>query len=147
MPVTAFDLIQKMEKVIADIPKETERIVKDNEKEILDLNREEQLYKKGIDSDGKRLKPYKPFTVSIKRAKGEIFNRTTLLDTGDFYKGFKIKFNGFSNPFNIYSTDSKSSELVEKYGNIFGLTKENEKYLNNELIKDELQKFINRNIG
>lgn len=146
MPVTAFDMIQRIEKVIADIPKETEKIIKINEQEILDLNREKQLYEKGIDSNGKRLIPYSPYTVALKRLKGEIYNHPTLFDLGDFYKGFKIKYNGLSNPFNIFSTDSKSSDLIEKYGDIFGLTKENEKYLNYEIIKPELERFIKKNI-
>lgn len=148
MPITAFDMIQRIEKVIADIPKETENIIKRNEQEVLDLNREKQLYEKGIDSNGKRIVPYySPYTIALKRSNQEVYNRVTLLDTGDFYKGFKIKFNGLSNPFNIFSTDSKSSDLIEKYGDIFGLTKENEKYLNYEIIKPELEKFIKKNIG
>lgn len=147
MPVTAFDMIQRIEKVIADLPKETENIIRRNEQEILDLNREKQLYDKGIDSNSRQLLAYKPFTIAIKRSKGEIYNRTTLLDTGDFYKGFKIKYNGLSNPFNIFSTDSKSSDLVEKYGDIFGLTEQNERYLNYEIIKPELEKFIKNHIG
>lgn len=68
-----------------------------------------------------------------------------MFDTGDFYKGFKIKYNGLSKPFNIFSTDSKSTDLVDKYGDIFGLTKDNEKYLNYEIIKPELEEFIKKN--
>lgn len=145
MPVTAFDMIQRIEKVIADIPKETENIIKRNEQEILDLNRERQLYDRGIDSNSRPLLPYRPATIAIKRSKGEIYNRTTLFDLGSFYKGFKIKYNGLSNPFNIFSTDSKSTDLVDKYGDIFGLTKDNEKYLNYEIIKPELEEFIKKN--
>jgi len=147
--MTAYDYIQKMERVISELPKESHRIIRQNEEEILNLNRDSQLYNKGIDSDGQRIFPtYSPFTRLIKRSEGKIFNHVTLFDTGDFYNGFRIKFNGYGKPFNIYSTDSKSSELQENYGtNIFGLTDQNEKYVNYEIIKPDLEKFIKRNLG
>lgn len=147
--MTAYDLIKKMEGVIEKIPSESHRIIKDNEEEILNLNRDSQLLDFGINSDGGKIFPeYTLFTKSIKRSEGRIFNRVTLFDTGAFYDGFKIKFNGLSNPFNIYSTDSKSSELQEKYGSsIFGLTQQNQNYLNYEIIKPELEKFIKQNLG
>lgn len=140
MATTVFDYMQKVKAVRDAIPQETENIIRKREQEILDLNRELQLYNKGVDSDGKNLLPYTPTTIFYKRQKGEVFNRTTLLDTGDFYKGFRIKItNGV---LSIYSTDSKSIDLVEKYGNIFGLTKENEVIFNNEIIKPDLWEYI-----
>jgi len=147
--MTAYDYIQKMERVISELPKESHRIIRQNEEEILDLNRDRQLYDKGIDSNGQRIfPPYSAVTRLIKRSQGNIFNRVTLFDTGDFYEGFRIKLNGYGNPFNIYSTDSKSSDLQEKYGSsIFGLTRQNEDYLNYQIIKPELEKFIKQNLG
>ena len=140
--ITVFDYIQKVKKVKGNIPKQTERIVLKNKKRILDLNRETQLFDKGIDSDGKLLREYKPFTIAIKRQKGEVFNRTTLLDTGSFYKGFDLLVR--NNVISIFSRDSKSADLVDKYGNIFGLIKENEIIVNQDIVLPEIWEYLNR---
>ena len=34
--------------------------------------------------------PYRPYTVTVKRKKGQPTNKVTLKDTGEFYKTFKI---------------------------------------------------------
>jgi len=147
--MTAYDYIQKLERVIEEIPKQSLNIIRENEEEILNLNRDSQLYDKGIDSNRQSIfPPYSQFTRLIKRSQGNIFNRVTLFDTGAFYDGFKIKLNGYGNPFNIYSTDSKSSNLQDKYGSsIFGLTEQNERFLNYEIIKPELEKYIKQHLG
>ncbi len=142
MANTIFDYMQNIKKVISEIPKETERILKSKEELILDLNRENQLFDKGINSDGVKLKPYKPSTIQIKKTENAPFNRTTLFDTGAFTKAFKLKTNDLT--FSIFSTDSKSSDLQDKYGsNIFGLTEENQQKTN-QIIKIEIEKFIKK---
>jgi len=142
MAKTVFDYMQNVKKVINDLPRETEKILKTKEETILDLNRDDQLFDLGINSDGGKLREYKASTVSIKRSQGKPFNRTTLFDTGAFTNAFKIKIN-FPN-FSIFSTDSKSSDLQDKYGsNIFGLTEENQRKTN-QLIKTEIEKFIKK---
>ena len=65
--------------------------------------------------------PYAPFTVRLKKQKGQPSDRVTLKDTGDFYEGFIVERKGDSVIFT--STDWKTSDLVEKYGkDIFGLS-------------------------
>ena len=61
---------------------------------VLDLNRIEQLYKRGIDSEGVTLETiggaYSDLTVAIKQTKGQPTDRVTLKDTGDFYESFQL---------------------------------------------------------
>jgi len=145
---TIMPTLDQLEKnlrfALANIDKQASVIVEQNKDFILDLNREKQLFDKGINSDGKLLRPYRPFTVSLKRQKGEPFNRTTLFDKGDFYKGFDLLFR--NNKISIFSRDSKSSDLQEKYGsNIFGFTPDNSK-IYAERFNSELTKYLKSTI-
>lgn len=99
--------------------------VKDNEGQIIELNTDEQLFLQGIDSEGQAITPgYTPFTVSIKRGKGQPTDHVTLRDTGDFHRSFKISYG--TDAFAIYADDPKAQKLENKYGaEIFGLTDEN----------------------
>ena len=60
---------------------------------ILDLNTEGQLFA-GIDAKNKELSStggaYAAYTVRLKRAKGQVADRVTLKDTGDFYSSFDL---------------------------------------------------------
>lgn len=51
---------------------------------------QKQLFEKGEDGNEKSLGEYSPFTVEIKRAKGQPFDRITLNDSGDFYDSFEV---------------------------------------------------------
>lgn len=86
----------------------------------IELN-QEQLYEQGEDSRGQKLEPYTFATVAIKRRKGQRSDRTTLKDTGAFYKSFKITITsgGF-----ILDADGQKEEtnLFDRYGvDILGL--------------------------
>ena len=139
---TLVEMIKKIEAAQKGLKAENLRIVKESESEILDLNRKDQLFDKGIDRDGDRLGSYTPTTVQIKQQKGQPFDRTTLFDTGDFYNSFKLKIQGFGDKLNIFATDVKTRPLVIKYGAIFGLTKENQYKLDKEIIKPKLDKWL-----
>lgn len=144
--VTIDDYIKNLEKLISLIPDEVNNIIEFNKQEILDLNREKQLFDLGINSDGSRITPfYTNSTVNYKRKVFMPYNRVTLYDTGSFYKEFD--FIKAKNKITIFSRDSKTSDLQDKYGSkIFGLTKEHQLELNYEIIKPELLKFINKYI-
>ena len=58
---------------------------------IIKLNTQEQLFKKGIDSKGVTLGVYAPFTIEIKKSKGQPTNHITLRDTGDLYNTWTVK--------------------------------------------------------
>lgn len=112
---------------------------------ILDLNTHEQLFLKGVDSQGQTIVPqYSRTTVQYKRAKRQPFNRVTLQDTGDFHLSFQVRFG--KKDFAIYATDPKTNKLERKYGkDITGLTDKSSRELA-ELMRDdftdELRKII-----
>lgn len=89
----------------------------------------------GYDGRGKKIEPeYTPFTVSIKRQKGQPTDRVTLRDTGDFYSSLRVEFD--EGGFYVTSDDSKAAELLEKYGtNIFRLSNQNLTILIREYIR------------
>jgi len=74
----------------------------------------DQLYS-GLRSDGSTITPpYRPRTIAIKEATGRPTDRVTLYDTGDYYKGFRVKV--YPNRAEMYNVDLKSDKLKEKYG-------------------------------
>ena len=81
----------------------------------------------GIRIDGKNITPqYSPFTVEIKKTKGQVTDRVTLKDTGAFYSGLTLE--ATKDAISFFSTDEKSASLENKYAKdkpIFGLTNEN----------------------
>lgn len=123
-------------------------VVEDSEAWIVDMNVEEQLYKRGVDSLNESImgyRPYTQFTIRIKEQKGQPTDRVTLRDTGDFESSFYVVADNMQ--FDITASDEKTGELIRKYGReIFGLTEENiqrliEEYLLPGLvakIRDEL---------
>lgn len=126
-----------------NIPQQTEGIINRNKAEIIDLNRQAQLYEKGEDSLGLDLKPYAFFTVQIKQLLGQPFDRTTLNYSGAFYDGFYLTVDKDNLILNFNSTDRKTPDLIGKYGkNIFGLNYDNQQKLNYEIILPELEKYI-----
>ncbi len=138
--MTVDEYIKNLEYVKANLRLEEAKVVSNNKDLILDLNRE-QLYEKGINNDGTPITPeYRPFTKRLKQSVGAIWSHVTLFHTGQFYRGFDLVKTG--NGFSVFSRDSKSSLLQDKYGSkIFGLTESNEKILN-DLLQKEMEVFI-----
>jgi len=123
-------------------------VIKKNEKKVVELNTNNQLFKQGVDSVGDRgtaIEPsYARSTISIKKKKGQPTNRVTLKDTGDFYKNTGVDF--ASKDFLITNHDKKYGKLIEKYGdNILGLTGDSRKLLSKG-VKRELLKLIKRKL-
>lgn len=140
---TIADYLEKAIFVRNSIPSEVDRIIEQNKPAILDLNRERQLYDKGIDATGNMLRSYSPFTIALKKQKGEVYNRTTLLDTGAFYRRFDLLVR--DGKVSFFSRDPKSEKLQDDYGEaIFGLTAENQKVMNEEIIKPRLAEYITK---
>lgn len=139
------DYIDKLDLLIRNYDNKIERIVYQNKEQIIDLNRENQLFDMGIDSNGKNLLEYSQATISIKIQKKQPIDRTTLFDTGEFYKGFFIKFNPSNYTLEIWSSDKKTTKLIEKYGkDIFGLIPKNIEYLDEKIIKKHLDEWVLR---
>lgn len=134
--------IRELEQLQKDVPKQAEIIAKKYKDEILDFIRVNQLFKKGIDGRNKKLKEYTNFTKGEKFIKGQPSDRTTLLDTGSFFAHFEMKFIG-DNTIDIFSTDNKTPKLLEKYGHdIFTLTIENNKIINEDIFLKHLIKWL-----
>jgi hypothetical protein len=135
--------IDSLKLVIRNTPNEVGRIIDKNKETILDLNRENQLNEKGIDSKDTKLQEYAYFTIQIKQLIGQPFDRTTLFYSGKFHAGFKYKYTPETFTLEIYSDDEKSSKLVAKYGvDIFGLNESNKLYLTQSIIKPNLDKWL-----
>lgn len=86
---------------------------------IIELNTRKQLYDKGIDSTGANIGSY---SAKTKQIKSGITDHVTLLDTGDFYKSFRVFYQ--SGNFIISADTIKDTDdLIFKYGeDILGLT-------------------------
>ena len=98
------------------------------QKFILDLNRTDQLFNKGVDSKNKALGIYTPYTINSKEERGVPVPsdfHITLFDTGEFYSTFVIIpgkdfFEIDANPIR------EDSNLFEDFGeDILGLNDEN----------------------
>ena len=72
-----------------------------------------QLFEKGVDGLGKKLKQYTPFTISEKKKKGQKFSNTTLEDTGQFYSSFRVDVNQAGD---VKIVVNDINDLTEKYG-------------------------------
>lgn len=125
-----------------------QEIVREYEAYILKLNTEEQLYRQGINANSENIddySPYTPFTISLKKKKGQPFDRVTLRDTGDFHESFFLDID--SKSFFFDATDEKAKELAEKYGeDIFGLTEDSISILQKEILIPELRKRLAKEI-
>lgn len=100
---------------------------------VLDINTQDQLFEKGIDSDGKKLRSafgrfgevYAPFTIHYKEAMGQPADRVTLKDEGDFYQSFRVVLTSNQDIEITANTMKESGDLVETWGPVLGLTDEN----------------------
>lgn len=98
------------------------------EPDILDMNRYDQLYYKGIRSDDSSLPGYTKNTRFRKNhpepGRDDRTVNMTLKDYGENYRRLAIKFEQYQ--FTIFTKDSKYEMLKEVYGDlIYGLTEEN----------------------
>ena len=107
---------------------------------VIDLNHQQLL--KGQRADGSSLGTYRPFTIAKRREKGRQTSFVDLFYEGDFQNKFDLRVS--SDTYEIFSTDSKSDKLQDKYGdNIFGLQVENRLRAWNEFI----QPLVVRNLA
>lgn len=114
--------------------------------EIIRLNTIDQLFDQGIDSMGASLGIYQPFTIAIKRRKGQPTDRVTLKDEGDFYKSFVVIVN--SDSFDIEADDFSKYDrpLFEVYGeDVAGLTEFNKQRIK-EVILVKYVEYLRKTI-
>lgn len=124
---------QYQEKIMVDCINETSEL-------ILDANRDQMML--GLDKERSEILPeYTTMTVSIKKEKGQPYDRVTLKDTGEFHRQMFMKIEG--NSIFIDSKDEKTDELLEKYDRgketIFGIPQQKKQDINQSI----MDKFIN----
>ena len=135
------ELINQIREIQREIPNPTRKILNENKKIILDYVRIDQLFELGEDGEGRKLIPYTPFTRAVKISEGRDPNIVTLFDQGDFYNSADLTLIN-EDVLNIFFTDPKTPDLLEKYGqSIDDLNDENEEKVN-ELIENELIQWL-----
>ena len=132
------NLIAELEKVQQVIPELAGAIIQDNSHVLEDLQTDQ--LNQGITSEGNQIKPsYSPFTVQIKKAKGQPFDRVTLKDTGDFHRNMFLAGGQKNTLFQIGNRDEKAKKIEGKYGpEIFGLTEQSLNVVVNDLLRPEM---------
>lgn len=131
-----FDIIDNVHSMNADVFMQKLLSDKGFQQAIIDLNTQNQLFDKGIDSKGKSLGIYRPLTIEIRREKGLQTSHVQLFFEGEFYASFHINVGlGY---FEIDGNPIKPNmDLTERYGDdIFGLTDESKEILAGWLIED-----------
>lgn len=114
----------------------------DVQNEIIRLN-QEQLFEYGIDSNQRSLGDYRPFTIEVKRKKGQRTDHVTLKDTRHFYASMKVMYT--EEDFEVTADDWSRYDrpLFEVYGeDIVGLTP-----FNLERIKHYIIQYYNEYIA
>lgn len=123
--------IEKLRKATPEVQeKALLKIIKLSEQELLDLNRF-QLFQ-GIDSEGSQLMPYQSEDYAKKKGR----KIPDLYLTGSFQGKMFIDTSKF--PLFYWSRDSKTKMLVDKYGPVLGLTKENAKGASEEILQEQI---------
>jgi len=123
----------------------TEQVVQDNRAFLEDANTAQLAA--GVDREGEPITPeYAPLTVAIKQAKGQVSNRVTLRDEGDFYSGILAQLSPAG--VELVGTDPKTAGLTEKYGEeILGLTDAHVAEFREDYVKPELLQKTRETLG
>lgn len=113
-----MDVFQTAQKAIRDIEESINPTIKEtvdgNELTLINYQTQEQLFK-GKDSKGSVIRPgYTPFTIRLKKAKGQPTDRVTWRDTGKLYQSVRIE--SGTNDFKVVVNVSYANDLIEKYG-------------------------------
>lgn len=139
--------IKELQELKKQVPKEAAKIAKKYKEEILDYIREKQLFKEGINGEGVVIGVYKntisePLSGSNKgypKFKGTRYN---FFDTGGFTEKMDLIFTD-QNAIGVFSRDSKTPEIIEKYGaSIFTFTKENINEIDTEIFETNLTEWL-----
>lgn len=140
--MNVWQLKRATDEIIRDYYKEIILILESLAFDIADTNADQMFA--GLRADDTEIEPaYKPFTIAIKKEKGQPTDRVTLKDTGEFHRSIFVKFEG--DKIIIDSDSDLRNKLVDKYGaTIFGLTKQNKQALIRILEKRLNQWAINK---
>lgn len=119
--------------------------LEDSKEVAFDLNTEDQLFDRGVDSNDQSLGSYAPLSVTLRSEAGLPVDRITLKITGDFYDGWEADFSSF--PIAFTSRDEKTSEILFQFtSDIFGLTKRNTEKLVDEEVTSRVQDISKKRV-
>lgn len=106
------------------------------------LLNQSQLYTQSLDAKGEPLGGYfYQYYEDLKRSMNpQLDGRVDLYFSGAFYSGFYVKVQ--DTEFLIGSTDPKENNLEAKYGEIFGLTDENQAKYVFDIFFEALRQYI-----
>lgn len=144
-------LYQKLGKLIPFLEFQLFKIVFDvpNAKQmIIEMNTQEQLFQKGVDSKGVPLMDiggdYAFITKDLKDRAGQPIDRITLKDTGDFYRSWTVRILA-DTIFIEADTIKDGGDLRSRWGNdILGLTEESKQKLINYAVGKYRQHILNK---
>ena len=143
MEMTAKGYLDQLIRVRDGLPSEVVKIIDKREKDIISLNAVDQIFAGGINIFGKSLGTYKNTYqgsgIGYPKQKGEHYN---FLETGSLLTSFTYKTDGFT--LELGNTDSKTPLLKAISGDFIGLTIENQKKLNYEIILPEILEYVNK---
>lgn len=136
----AFSNIEMIER---ELPNQALIILAKTQELVVKLNTEDQL-QKGLNAKGEKITPNYRNTryAKAKNSRNALPGLGTpdLNLTGRFQKNFYVIKKGKG--FDLFSSDKKASMLGEKYGDIFGLTPDNEGYYNLEILLPRLIEWM-----
>jgi hypothetical protein len=157
---TIRDLLDKAKFVRDNIPNEVFEIVQKNKDKIVEFNKDQLFEGKTIFNQD--IRPYyteDPFFKTAQAARNYIAwkqritpnskrnpNAPNLYINGYYHSSIDLIFSG-KTPLLESRSGSLFSEINNKYQNIIGLNEDHALSLNYEIIKPELQEFINKYIG
>ena len=131
--MTIAEALRRHEEAMNGLDNAISDILNTVEDDIVEMQQERLM--KGLFVSEAEIYPfYTPFTVQVKKEKGQPHDKVTLKDTGAFHDAIFAA--QFGDKIVIDSDDEKSGELKEKYSeNIFGLTQENKEILQQKTAK------------
>ncbi len=145
-----MDEIDKAKERIKKIQSQTNEIVGETflkyESLIVSFNADSQMFDKGQDKKGSVIKPaYTPFTIKLKKEKGQPTNRVTLRDTGKFHDTLKVDV--YKDYIEISSDVSYAKKLFKKYGeDILGMQDEILRDFVNQYVKPSIVENIKKQL-
>ena len=150
MEVSIETYLSNLKTAINGLPAETDRLMVANMEQVIDLVREEQMLKKGINAEGKSLGLYRSNTFKTENwqdARGypKMFgNRFNLLASGRFVNSMVLK--KYRNKYKIKANIPYLNEILNKTNTtedeLMGLTKDNLVTLDEKIIKPKLDKWL-----
>jgi len=139
-----FENIRKIAKeVIRGANKTGREAIKYATVDMADMNVDQML--QGVDADGNQIGEYRSISYATMKQNMNPRPPAMWVDlhlTGSFHEKTFAKYSG--NNLNFGSTDSKTNDLTEKYGeNIFGLTENNQEAIKNDVIFPIIADWLN----